>query len=519
MGAQRYGQLLAEREVFLNRARACAKLTLPMVIRDDGADSNTSYDTPYQSVGARGVTNLSSNMVLSLFPAGTPFFRLLVSKEEFVQFGPDADRIMGEVEAELSGIERTVLEEIESLNLRSTLFEVIKNLLIAGSSLIYVQPDGNIRNYTLEDFVCHRDVSGNVTDIIVKESISATVAKSLDIKELDLPSDEKGQVPVDKDIELFTCVRLQDDGTFYEYQEVRGKILKGTESYYEADKLPWLALRMSKNTGESYGRSYVETVVGDLKSLELLSKSVVESAAIAAKTLFFVEPASITNISDVANAGNGAVVPGRAADVSELTSNKSASLSLVMQAIQQYEQRLSYAFNLLEATIPSPGAKTATEINAIVSSLEKVLAGAYAMLASEGMQPMVRLVINRLQESQTITTVPSEVKLIISTGLAALGRNTDLERLQTFFQLAMGANPEVASGLIDWDKAMRILETSTGVDILKSKETMEQEQMAQQAMMKQQAQQMQQQQGLDQAGQVADLITKLPQQEQEQPTN
>lgn len=514
MGAQRYAQLMSERDVFLTRARACAKLTLPMVIRQDGADSSTSYDTPYQSVGARGVTNLSSNMVLSLFPAGTPFFRLLVSKTDFAQFGADSDRIMGEVEAELSDIERTVLEEIESLNLRSTLFEVIKNLLIAGSSLIYVQPDGNIRNYTLEDFVCHRDVSGNITDIIVKETISGTVAKSLDIK-IDLPSDDKGARSVDKDIELYTCVRLEDDGTYYEYQEVRGKILKDTESYYEKDKLPWLPLRMTKNTGESYGRSYVETVIGDLKSLELLSKSVVESAAIAAKTLFFVEPASITNIADVANAGNGAVVPGRAADVSELTSQKAASLNLVMGAIQQYENRLSYAFNLLEATIPSPGAKTATEINAIVSSLEKVLAGAYAMLASEGMQPMVSLVINRLQESNTITTIPDEVKLIISTGLAALGRNTDLERLQTFFSLAMGANPEVANGLIDWDKAMRLLETSTGVDILKSKETLEQEMQAQQAAMQEQAKQAQQQQGLDQAGQMADLITKLPQQEEQ----
>jgi|15BtaG_2_1085339.scaffolds.fasta_scaffold00132_8 hypothetical protein len=505
MGAERYKQLENEREIFLQRGRSCSKLTLPMVVRDASDDSNTSYQTPYQSVGARGVTNLASNMLLSLFPAGTPFFRLLVSDQDFEQFGEDAEHIKGEVEESLGKIEIQILEEIESKNLRSTIFEAVKNLLISGNTLLYVQPDGNIRNYSLEDYVTHRDVEGSITDITIKETISQTVAKSLDI-DIELPSDMNGGgLASDKDICLYTCIELQDDGTYYAYQEVEGKILKDTKSYFSAEDLPWLPLRLSRNTGESYGRSYVETVAGDLKSLEALSKSVVESAAIAAKTVFFVDPATTTRLRDVAKAENGDVISGKSTDVSVLQSQKGSDLSIVMQAIQQYEQRLSYAFNLLEATIPSPGAKTATEINAIVNSLEKVLAGAYTMLASEMMAPLVHLIITRLQDEEKISFIPPEVKLIISTGLSALGRNTDLERMSTFFQLAMGANPEVASGMIDWEKAMRKLQDSVGVDILKTKDQLMAEQQAQMQMMQQQAQQQEQSQGMAQAQELANL--------------
>ena len=139
------------------------------------------------------------------------------------------------------------------------------------------------------------------------------------------------------------------------------------------------------------------------------------------------------------------------------------------------------------------------------------------MLASEMMAPLVRLIIKRLSDEQIITPIPDEVKLIISTGLSALGRNSDLERLQAFMGLAMQANPEVAAGLIDWDKAMRELETSVGVDLLKSPEALQQEQMMQQQAMEQQAQQAQEQQGMDQATQMAELMGKLPTPPEQEP--
>ena len=61
-----YEALLGEREAYLQRSRECAKLTIPMVAPPEGASQASSYFTPFQSVGARGVNNLASKLLLTL---------------------------------------------------------------------------------------------------------------------------------------------------------------------------------------------------------------------------------------------------------------------------------------------------------------------------------------------------------------------------------------------------------------------------------------------------------------------
>jgi hypothetical protein len=523
MGKKRYKQLKDERESFLLRARRCSELTLPLVVRDQHNNKDTgdiSFASPWSSLGARGVNNLSSNLMLSLFPTNLKFFRLLVSDNAFEEYGDQAEQIKTEVDASLATIEQTVFEEIEDKNLRPVIFEALKNLIIAGNSLLYVQPDGNIRNYALEDYVVHRDIEGTVTDIIAREQISKTVAENLGI-DTDLPSDD-GFKDNDKNIDIYTCVQLTDKNEYYIYQEVNGKVLKDTEEYIPVDKLPFLALRMSKVTGESYGRSYVEGLYGDLRSLEGLTKAMVEAAAISAKIVFMVNPASTTRARSIAQAENGDVINGNASDVTTLQANKGADMNVAFQAAQNIEQRLAFAFNLLDNALPAGGRTTATEINALINSLEKVLAGTYAMLSSEFMRPLVRVIINRLAEEKKIPEIPKEVKLIISTGVSSLGRASDLERLQQFVGMATQMTPEAYGQVVDQRALMQALVRAVGVDtnILKSDEQLQQEQ--QQAMMAQQQQQQQEQAMMEkqQTGRVIEKVApQLVQQMQEAQPN
>jgi len=509
MGKKRYNQLKEERENFLIRARRCSELTLPLVVRDQHNNKDTgdiSFNTPWQSLGARGVNNLSSNLMLSLFPTNLKFFRLLVSDNAFEEYGDEAEQIKTEVDASLATIEQTVFEEIEDKNLRPVIFEALKNLIIAGNSLLYVQPDGNIRNYALEDYVCHRDIEGNLTSIVVREQISKTVAENLGI-DTDLPSDD-GFKDNDKNIDIYTCVELTDKNEYYIYQEVGGKVIKDTEEYVPIDKLPFLALRMSKVTGESYGRSYVEGLYGDLRSLEGLTKAMVEAAAISAKIVFMVNPASTTRARSIAQAENGDVINGNASDVTTLQASKGADMNVAFQAATNIEKRLAFAFNLLDNALPAGGRTTATEINALINSLEKVLAGTYAMLSSEFMRPLVRVIINRLTEEKKIPEIPKEVKLIISTGVSSLGRASDLDRLQQFVAMASQMSPEAYGQVVDQRALMQALVRAVGVDknILKSDERLQQEQ--QQAMMAQQQQQ-QQEQAMMQQQQTGRVIEKV----------
>ena len=71
-----YGKMEIDREIYLERARKLAELTIPHLYPPKGSNEATSYPTPYQSVGSRGVTNLASKLMLALFPPQAPFFRL-----------------------------------------------------------------------------------------------------------------------------------------------------------------------------------------------------------------------------------------------------------------------------------------------------------------------------------------------------------------------------------------------------------------------------------------------------------
>ena len=62
----RYTKLGEKRQHYLDRARECSELTIPSLIPDDSFHHSSDLYTPYQSVGARGVNNLASKLLLLL---------------------------------------------------------------------------------------------------------------------------------------------------------------------------------------------------------------------------------------------------------------------------------------------------------------------------------------------------------------------------------------------------------------------------------------------------------------------
>jgi hypothetical protein len=64
----RWTRLQSKRHAVLERARDCAALTIPALVPPEGHDDNNVLPTPYQSLGARGVNNVASKLLMSLFP-------------------------------------------------------------------------------------------------------------------------------------------------------------------------------------------------------------------------------------------------------------------------------------------------------------------------------------------------------------------------------------------------------------------------------------------------------------------
>jgi hypothetical protein len=245
--------------------------------------------------------------------------------------------------------------------------------------------------------------------------------------------------------------------------------------------------------GEDYGRGYVEEYLGDLKSLESLTQSIVEGSAAAAKVLFLVRPNGTTRVKTLAESPNGAIVTGDDQDVSSLQLGKSQDFQVAQQTIQMLQTRLSRVF-LMNSSIRRDAERvTAQEIRLAHQELEIALGGVYAVLSQEFQLPLVELLMDKMQKEKKIPKLPDDgLKPLIVTGVEALGRGEDLNKLQQFLQTLLPLGPEVMQELNVSDYISR-LAGSLGIDtegLVKSEEEKQLEAQAQEA---KQAQMMNQQ--------------------------
>ena len=503
---ERYETLKADRQQFLDRARECSELTIPSLIPDEGHNSTSELYSPFQSVGARGVNNLASKLLLLLLHPTSPFFRLQVSGDAKKEMEQQPD-IKTQVEKSLSDIEREVSNKIEELALRTSVFEALKHLIVGGNVLTYLPKDDTMRVYPLSQFVCRRDPQGTLIEIVIKESIAHT-ALDEDIKEqMKINGDYKD----DENCDIYTHIYKLDTKKFYVCQEVKGIKIPSTIGTIMADAMPYQALRMVRIDSENYGRSFVEEFIGDLKSLEGLSQSLVESAAASSKVVFMVKPNAVTRKRDLANTRNGDIITGSEGDVAVLQANKQYDLQVVQQSIQKLEERMSYAFLLHTAIQRDAERVTAQEIRYMAEQLETSMGGVYSLLSQELQLPLVRVLMKRMSQTKEIPSLPKgSIKPTIITGIEALGRGNDLQKLREFVaeigQLAQ-INPQVVQALNPNDLLTR-LATGLGIDtegLIKSPQQLQAEQEA--AMQQQQMQQVMDT-AQDVAPQIANNMTK-----------
>ena len=258
--------------------------------------------------------------------------------------------------------------------------------------------------------------------------------------------------------------------------------------------MPYQCLRMVRIDSEDYGRGYVEEFIGDLKSLEGLSQALVESAAASSKVVFMIRPNSVTKKRDLALTRNGDIITGSKDDVTVLQTDKQYDLRVVQESIKALEERLAYAFLLHTAVQRDAERVTAQEIRYMAEQLETAMGGIYSLLSLEFQLPLVKLLMKRMSQTKEIPSLPkNSVKPTIITGIEALGRGNDLQKLREFvgeFVSLAQVNPAIIQTLNPSDLIKRIA-TGLGIEtegLIKSEEQLMQEQ--QQMMQQQQQQQM-----------------------------
>ena len=483
--AKAYENMAADRDAFLTRARSCAELTIPTLMPPEGHTGSTQYDTPYQSVGARGVNNLASKLLMTLLPPNQAFFRLTIDDYDLVELGGDA---RGKAEEALARIERSATQVIESKAIRVPTFEALKQLIVAGNALVHMPPKGGMKVFRLDRYVVQRDTMGNILKIITKETV-AYDALPKDVLQALTENPEYELDTSKKECDIFTCVKRVGK-KFEVHQEVHDVVIESTKGSYAEDKLPWMALRFIAVDGNHYGRSFCEEIVGDLKSLEALTKAIVEGSAASAKLLFLVRPNGTTKMRSIADAPNGGIVSGDANDVTTLQANKFNDFRVAQETMQKITERLSFAFLLNSSVQRQAERVTAEEVRYMAQELETALGGIYSVLSQEFQVPLVNLLLAKMQKEGKMPKFPKDtLKPQIVTGLEALGRGQDLNKLSQFLQMLQPLGQEVIQSELNIGDYLDRLGASLGIDtqgLVKSDEQKMQEQQAMQEQMQQQ---------------------------------
>ena len=449
-------------------------LSLPYLLTPTGVVNGQKLVTPWQSMGAKGVNVMASKLMLSLFPVNATFFKLQINDGKLSLDPSLSASVKSEIDLSLSKMERVVMQNIAESQDRVILHQAMKHLIITGNALVFMGNSG-VKLYPLDRYVVVRDGEGNPTEIVTVEAIDRQFLppefQKNATRNVNDVSDNTSAPSTDvsvgeSEVAVFTWAKLMD-GQWRWKQEVEGTILPDSDGKAPKNTTPWLPLRFNVVDGEDYGRGRIEEYLGDLKSLEGLMQAMVEGSAAAAKVVFLVSPSATVKPSTLAKAGNGAIIQGKADDVTAVQVSKQADFSSAYQMIQSLTQRLSEAF--LVMSVRQSERTTAEEIRATQQELNEQLGGIYGNLAVELVRPYLQRKLFVLQRSKELPQLPKGIVFpTIIAGLEGIGRGQDRESLMMFLStISQALGPEAMAKYIDPEEAVKRLAAAQGIDTLK----------------------------------------------------
>ncbi len=420
----RFETLDGDRQSTVDRAILCSELTIPHLMRDDSASEQDDLSREYvQGFGAKLVNHLVGKFALAVLPPSQPFYRLSATDEAMEAVAGDNTAAQHEIEKQLAKKEDGILRYINKSRFRTALYPALKLAIVTGSSLIEKTEDNTYRVFNLKSFVIVRDFKGKVIELIIREVLTQET-----LPEEVTPTDlEEGD---DSEIELYTVVQLIDKK--YQLHQEIDDVVVGSEETFEMLSDKFIDVRWTKINDENYGRSFVEEYLGTLLSLNKQLKVLNESGAIAAKTIFTLNPNGLTKYKDLVNAKNGDVIIGKDTDVTTIKVDKNSDMAVMLQLSQENKKELAEAFLMGSAAIRDAERVTKAEVQMVATELEQAFGGVYTAIAEDIQMPLIESAIKNLKFDGSNGS--DDFDVIITAGVEALGRNIELQKINAMIQ-------------------------------------------------------------------------------------
>ena len=474
---KQYAAYDKDKSPIINRCETYSRWTLPTVLTSQSSNVTDEKQHDFQSVGARAANHLANKLAFTLFAPARPFFRLEPSPEylaKLAELGLDKTGVT----LVLSKAEQLGMRRFTTWRSRTAAISALKSIIITGNSLMYFPKEGKAQVYNFRDYVVKRDLSGLVLDLITRDKKKVSTLPE-NIRQQVLNSrNQLGQFKKvrkdEEDCELFTRIKYNpEDKKFHVFQAVDDIPVDTVYGTYQRNELPWIPLTWDLQRGADYGTGLVEDYAGDFHALSTLTQSIVMGAAIAADIKFLVNPAGNTDYKMLNSSPIGSYCPGRAEDISTLTTDKVNDWNFVSQLINQYEKRIGLGFLLGSAVTRDAERVTAEEIRFQAQELETGLGGQYSRLAEEFQLPMTYILLKDVDFS--IEGQKDDIEPIIITGLESLSRNSEVDKLRLFLQdMAMITQmPETVQRYLKIPQVMAIFGTARSVDYAEFTKTTE----------------------------------------------
>lgn len=443
------------------KTESYAKWSLPTIYADPDLRSGDriSVRRDFQSTGAVLTNHLASKLAGLLFPATQSFFRIDAStgKEAVAQAMAVS---ASDVKSSLSELENTAYRRIFLRSSYHQLTHAMKLLIVTGNALLYRDSaTGNVHTYSMRQYSLLRDGTGKVLDIIIKErttigNLPASLASSF-----------SGRKVTDS-VCLYTRVRREQRLTtdvFVVTQEVEGYQLDNREEFPEAI-CPYIPVVWNLVTGENYGRGLVEDYAGDFAKLSSLSEALTLYEVEACRVLHMAAPGSGADVDTMAQAESGEWVVGKPGDVQAYESGDYNKIIALSSELQQIEQRLAPAF-MYAANQRDAERVTAEEIRQNAQEAEAALGGVYSSIADSLHIPLAHILCWEVNPTFINELLGGGLTLNVMTGVAALGRTADVDKLVNAAQVLSVVLPAMTqTGRVDPERIVNSVLLGVGLN-------------------------------------------------------
>ena len=453
-----YNTLKGRRESFLSRARDFSSFTLPHLLPDTlthGGDlGGGANQYGWDNIGAAATNHLSNKITNTLFPHQYEFFTL--------EFDTKGEKALAEAGIEKTELNSAILQAVREAKAmekkvegRVAMYAASEHLIVAGNVLIW-EVMGKLQAVPLDRYVVKRDKGGNVQTVIVEESkdinsFPKEMQGVLKAAKIASPNKSKGvDGKEDKSLKSFTRYKRDGDNYIID-QEVEG-ISVDTPKTVAIEKTACWPLRFKSNYGEDYGRGLVENHAGDFFVIAFLSEAIVKGMALMSDVKYLVKPGSMIDLDHFIKSPTGEILYGHKDDITIIQLEKYADFTPISEVLNEYKRRIGQAFLMNSAVRRDAERVTTVELRMDAAEIEGAFGGYYTNMDVSLQTPYAKWLLHKVDFDYDT----ANIEPVIKTGMDALGRLGDLDKLYQFSEVMSLPNnwPVSAQQAIVWPTYM-----------------------------------------------------------------